>query len=53
MRQPSRVRVYIPYIGAVKDVILSCTYKYEWKRRLGPYILSQAKDFANKYYQML
>jgi len=43
MRQSSRVRVYTQYNGAVKDIILSCSYEYEWKSRLGPYILSQAQ----------
>jgi len=48
-----RVQVYIQYTGAVKDVKLSCSYKYEWERRLRLYILSQATDRPNKYYQIL
>ena len=53
MRHPSRIHVYIQYIGVVKDVILSCSYEYGWKLLLGPYILNQTTDLANKYYQML
>ena len=51
MRHLSRVRAYTQYTGAVKDVILSCSYKYEWEGRLRLYtsLLSQATDRANKY----